>query len=128
MINSKIDKFARAITIAEGWLPEKESASYRRHNPGNLRWSIFQLGTKNGFAYFLNDSVGFFALCYDLARKCRFRGSLKLGPTANIEELIQIYTAEKDPTALENFIRIVERITGKARDTKLSYFIEDIHA
>lgn len=124
MINSKIDKFARAITIAEGWLPERESASYRRHNPGNLTWSIFQLGKKGNFSYFLNDSVGFFALCYDLCRKCKIHGSLKLGPAATIEELIKVYTAEKDPVKLENYLSIIERITGKSRATKLEYFIK----
>ncbi len=53
MINSEIEKFARAITIAEGWLPDKESRSFRNHNPGALRSSPIAIGQRNGFAYFL---------------------------------------------------------------------------
>ena len=123
MINFKIDRLARAITIAEGWLPEKESVSYRRHNPGNLKWSVFQLGRRNDFSYFLNDSVGFFALMFDLVCKCALKGKLNLGPKATLSELVKIYTAEQDLEKLENYLRIVERITGKNRNTKLEYFV-----
>ena len=122
MINSKIDKLARAITIAEGWLPDSPSLSFRNHNPGALRSSPFQLGVRDNFAYFLNDSVGFFALMWDLAKKCRGETRTNLGPKSTLEDLIRTYTAEQDLDKLNNYLRIIERITGRNRFTKLEYF------
>lgn len=124
MINSKIDKLARAITIAEGWLPESPSLSFRNHNPGALKSSPFSLGGRNGFVYFLNDNVGFFALMWDLAQKCVGKTRTNLGPTSTIEDLVRTYTAEQDLEKLENYIKIVERITGKNRSTQLEYFVK----
>jgi len=124
MINSKIDKLARAITIAEGWLPEVESLSFRNHNPGALRHSIFDIGERNGFALFLNDSVGFFALCYDLAKKCRGETRTNLRPISTIEDLVRTYTAEQDLDKLENYIKIIERFSQRSRSTQLIYFVK----
>ena len=123
MINAKIQRLAWAIMIAEGWDPTNNSLTYRNHNPGALRSSPFALGTRGGFAYFLNDSVGFLALCWDLAKKCRGETKTRLGTQSTVELMIRIYTAEKDPEKLENYLRIVEAITGKDRKTKLEYFI-----
>jgi len=124
MINAKLEKLARAITIAEGWLPESPSISFRNHNPGALKWSIFQLGSRDNFAYFLNDSIGFFSLMYDLALKCRGKTRTNLGPQSTIEDLVRTYTAEQDLEKLENYLKIVVRITGKSRTTPLSYFVK----
>jgi len=123
MINAKIQRLAWAIMIAEGWDPTNNSLTYRNHNPGALRSSPFALGTRGGFAYFLNDSVGFLALCWDLAKKCRGETGTGLGTQSTVELMIRIYTAEKDPEKLENYLRIVEAITGQNRKTKLEYFI-----
>lgn len=124
MINAKIEKLARAVVIAEGWLPDLPSISFRNHNPGALRRSIFEIGQRDNFAYFLNDTIGFFALCYDLSKKCRGETITSLKPDSDLEDLIRTYTAEQDIDKLENYIKIVERITGKNRTTKLFYFVK----
>ena len=122
MINRKIERFAFGIKIAEGWLPEKESLTWKNHNAGALRFSPFALGGRNGFAYFLNDDVGFFALCWDLVCKCKGNTRTSLNEKSSIEDLIKIYTTETDPIKLNNYIKMVELITGKSRKTQLKYF------
>jgi len=122
MINDKIQKLANAITIAEGWIPEIASLSFRNHNPGNLKSSPFALGTHDGFAYFLNDSVGFFSLMWDLAKKCRGETRTKLNGQATLEELVRVFSAETEPIKLSSYLSIVIRVTGKGRNTKLEYF------
>lgn len=122
MINSKIEKLAFAIQTAEGWLPEKNSLTYRNHNPGALRSSRFALGTRDNFAFFLSDRIGFLALAYDLALKCQGKTVTRLRPDSTLEDLIKVYTAETNIRTLENYIQIVCRITGVSRTARLSYF------
>lgn len=122
MFNAKIEKLAFAIKTAEGWLPKKNSLTYRNHNPGALRSSMLAIGTRDNFAYFLNDEIGFAALCYDLAQKCRGNTITMLRPTSALHELIRIYTAETNPAKLENYIRVVEQITGMSRHARLEDF------
>ena len=124
MINKKIWRLATAIVIAEGWLPEKPSISFRNHNPGALRSSPFQIGDRNNFAYFFTDDIGFFALMWDIAKKCRGETRTSLNPESTLGDLVAIYSAEEDPVKLSNYIQIVENTTGKLRDTKLQYFID----
>lgn len=123
MINRKIENLAYAIKIAEGWLPEKQSVTYSNHNPGALRSSPLAIGKRGGFAYFLNDQVGFLALCWDLAKKCRGETVTELNGESTVEKLIKIYTAETNEEKLENYLRIVELVTRKNRQTLLKYFL-----
>lgn len=122
MITTRIITLGYAITIAEGYLPGVNSLTYRNHNPGALRTSPFAIGTRDNFAYFVNDSVGLTALYWDLAMKCHGRTRTNLTSQSTIEDLIQVYTGEKDTRKLGNYISIVERITNKSRYTKLKYF------
>jgi len=123
MINAKIQRLAWAIMIAEGWDSTNNSLTYRNHNPGALRSSPFALGTRGGFAYFLNDNVGFWALCWDLAKKCRGETVTGLTPQSTIEELVRVYTAETDLFKIKNYVWLAETITGKKKETKLEYFV-----
>ena len=61
---TKIEQWAAAITKVEGYYPG--SRAYRNNNPGNLRWSPFQAGTKGGFSYFLTYDKGWKALLHQL--------------------------------------------------------------
>ena len=123
MFNTRIENLAYGIMKAEGWLPEKNSLTYRNHNPGALRSSPFALGVRDGFAYFLSDGVGFSALMWDLAKKCRGETVTGLGPNSILYDLVKIYTGEKDPEKLENYCKIVERFSGQSRWTQLKYFL-----
>lgn len=78
--NSKIELWAKAIQIEEGWFPG--SRSYRNCNPGNLKAStlVQTLGSilagftgkdKDGFAIFSNYDSGFKALYQFLTFACR---------------------------------------------------------
>ena len=123
MITPKIERLAQAIKIAEGWGPLAPSLTYRNHNPGALKHSPFQVGHRDGFAVFSSDDTGFFALCWDLMKKCQGKTRTKLGPDSTLQDLVKIYTAETDPLKLENYLSIIESVTGRHRTIRLKYFI-----
>jgi len=114
----------------EGWHAEKcatakdggPSVSYRNHNPGNLRSSIFELGKRDGFAFFYNDFTGFFAMTYDIMCKCEGRTQTMLRPHHTLGDLIKIYSA-CEGNELESYISFVEKRTGYMRDVKLEEFV-----
>ena len=124
MITSQIIMLATGIMTAEGWNPVSESLTYRNHNPGALRSSPFSIGSRDNFALFLNDTVGFFALCWDLAKKCKGETVTTLGPNSSLYDLIKVYTAETDPERLNNYVMVVERIANVLRNTPLIHFIQ----
>ena len=115
---------AIGIAMAEGWSPDDKSLTYRNHNPGALRSSPFAIGTRNKFALFVNDGVGFFALCWDLAKKCKGETVTDLGPNSTLYDLIKVYTAETDPERLNNYVMVVQRIANVERSTPLIHFIQ----
>jgi len=130
MITHKLIKLAEAMAEFEGWLPVSGTGdspgagtvSYRNHNPGNLRQSPFALGHRDGFAYFTNDFVGFFAMIFDIWKKSRGETSTGLTPESTIADLIKIWTEDAD-NIKENYIQYVEQRTGLKRDTKLKNLI-----
>jgi len=85
----------------EGWSPVSNpaakaggpSVSYRNHNPGNLRSSIFQLGVRDGFAVFYNDATGMFAMRYDIMMKCQGKTKTKLTGESTLKDLIGVWSA-----------------------------------
>ena len=71
---SRIENWALAIKVEEGWHPN--SRSYKNQNPGNLKFSTLtkELGAssvdKDNFAVFPTYEVGFKALCDFLKLAC----------------------------------------------------------
>lgn len=132
MIGKKIIEVAKAIADHEGWTPPNErnkdynsgSIAYRHNNPGNLRYSSFQAGQKNGFAYFFNEDIGWMALMYDIWKKCNGNTSTKLGPKSTLADLITIW-APPSENDTENYISVVERKTGINRKTLLEKLLEE---
>jgi hypothetical protein len=130
MITAKLKKLAEAMAEFEGWLPESGaggspgpgSVSYRNHNPGNLRRSPFALGQRDGFAYFLDDNVGFFALVWDLWAKANSKTSTTVTGESTIKDLIYIWTTDPEPIK-EKYIQYIEKRTGLSRDMKLKKLI-----
>lgn len=100
-----------------------QSVSYRNHNPGNLRFSIFQLGTRDGFAYFYNDDTGMFAMRYDLMMKCKGKTVTGLTGDSTLKDLIKVYSAS-DGVALTNYVNFVVGKIGYSADVKLKIFVE----
>lgn len=119
MINQKLIKLCNAMAEFEGWKPNGDfshpakypSVAYRNHNPGNLRKSIFQLGVRDEFAFFQNDSVGMFAMQYDIMQKCKGQTVTTLTGFSTISDLIKIYSCAEGE-ALQNYITHVCKMTG----------------
>ena len=130
MITKKLIQLCNAMSEFEGWKPdgnfEKQakfpSVAYRNHNPGNLRSSVFMLGTRDGFAFFLSDSVGMFAMQYDIMQKARGKTVTTLTGDSTIADLISIY-ANVSGEKLENYLRHIFERTGLEQFTQLKEII-----
>lgn len=130
MITPAILKLGRAIAEHEGWSPSNHSrdvhsapsVSYRNHNPGNLRASPFALGTRDSFAFFVDDSTGFFALVWDLWMKCHGKTSTGLTGESLLWDLISKYAppAENDTNA---YAQAVALATGFSINKPLKEFV-----
>jgi len=115
----------------EGWHPGGisggqggvSSVSYRNHNPGNLRYSIFQLGKRDGFAFFYNDATGLFAMRYDIMRKCQGKTRTGLTGESTLKELIKVYSAAEGE-ALNNYVNFVCDKIGENPDLKIKELIK----
>ncbi len=115
----------------EGWAPIAHPSakgggptiSYRNHNPGNLRYSIFQLGTRGGFAVFYNDDTGMFAMRWDLIYKCRGKSRHINAETATLRELIRVWSAAKGKS-LDNYVNFVCKRTGLSSEMNIRELIK----
>jgi len=127
MFTSKLAKFCYGISVAEGWHPQDlanqgavGSASYRNHNPGNLRVSEYEVGNTGEFAVFENDIMGFAAL----VRQIELIATGKVpayGDNCTIEKAMQIYTADRDPSPeFDNYLTILEQYSGAKRSDLIS--------
>jgi len=131
MFKNKLFKVAYAITIAEGWYYDRSqnanflgSMSYRNHNPGNLRSSVYQAGTDASFAVFENDQIGFYAIVHQLWLYAS--GNSKVAkPTETIEHIIMRYTSLPVNTPdFENYIFVIEKVGEVSRTELISTLIE----
>lgn len=126
MLTPKIISLAQAIAEYEGWHPatslfskvEGGSVAYRNHNPGNLRSSIFALGTRDGFAVFYNDSTGFFAMCFDIMLKAQGKTTTRLTPDSPLKDFIAVWSAGT-PEAVEKYTYFVCNRTRFLPEMKL---------
>jgi hypothetical protein len=119
-MNENIRRIAEGIKQAEGWFIG--SRSWKNHNPGNLTYSIFQQGHDGQFSVFIDDNVGFFALMYDIWKKCKGQSITGLKPNDTLEKLLQVYSAAEG-VEFKNYILKVEQVSGIKRDTKLKDII-----
>lgn len=120
---TRLEKLADAIRKHEGWYPY--SRSWRNNNPGNLRWSKFQTGQKDNFAYFDSFASGWLALWWDLYCKSTGRTRTKLTGESSLIELFAVWAPRSDrnnPLAYANQIAKQLNITT---ETKLKWFLVD---
>jgi len=130
MITNKLLNLCQAMSEFEGWKPdgnfEKQakfpSVSYRNHNPGNLRSSPFALGERDAFAFFVNDSVGMFAMVWDIMKKCKGETSSTLTGDSTLADLITVYACVSDEPLL-NYLKHIEERTGFGAYKHLKEFI-----
>jgi len=131
MINQKLVNFCQAMSEFEGWKPDGNfeniakfpSVSYRNHNPGNLRSSPFALGVRDNFAFFLNDSVGMFAMQWDIMKKCKGETQSTLTGNSTISDLILIYACAEGE-AFNNYVKHVCERTGLEPFSQLKELIQ----
>jgi hypothetical protein len=131
-MTGKLYRLATAIAFYEGWhasgtgnsIPESGSVSYRNHNPGNLRSSSFQLGVRNGFAYFYNDEIGFVALLYDLWIKASGKSTTGLTPNSTIREFVHKYAPPVENDS-EAYLEFILHQTGFKDDMQLGELLLD---
>lgn len=130
MITATLIALALAMAKHEGWNALsgggndglEPTVSYRNHNPGNLRTSVFELAKRDGFAVFLNDQVGFAALVFDIWSKANGRTVTGLTGSSTLEDLIRVW-APPIENDTENYIATIERSLGLPRTTTLSTII-----
>jgi len=131
MITNDLLKLARAIAEFEGWRYQDQSGvglnhasvSWRNHNPGNLRKSPWAVGESDGFAVFVNDEVGFYALVWDLHQKALGNTTTGLNGQSTIYQLIKTYSGESEDIVL-NYATFIEKRTGLSMNTKLENLIK----
>ena len=132
MFKTKIFRVAYAITLAEGWYAAQPgtkypigSRSYRLHNPGNLRSSIYQIGQDDGFAVFENDLVGIYAIVYQLTLYAT-GGSKNVKPTDTLATAISKYSGTTIGTQnFNNYISIIEKIGGVSRNDQVRSLLDN---
>lgn len=131
MITQKLINLTNAMIEYEGWAPDKHPASkdggptvsYRNHNPGNLRASLFAMGIRDGFAFFYNDATGLFAMRYDIACKCIGKTKTSLGPDSTLKELIEVYSSAKGEQ-LDSYVKFVCSRTGLTPDMRIGELVK----
>lgn len=124
-MNEKVERLIYAIAKHEGWTPSGVgstpggSRAYRNHNPGNLRWSPFQVAEDGGFAVFRSDIVGLMALQWDLMQKARGNTVTGLNGKSTLRQLIFVYAPPGDNNNSEAYLQQVMKDTGFKATTTL---------
>ena len=117
---TSLEMLAEAIKEFEGWYPH--SRSYRNNNPGNLRWSKYQDGSRNGFSFFNSYKTGWKALLYQLRIAADGRSSVYT-PDMTLTTFFETYAPSSDNNHPEEYARFVADQLGVTVDTQISNFI-----
>lgn len=112
-----LERWAEAIKEFEGWYPG--SRSYRQNNPGNLRWSKYQSGTKNNFSVFPDYETGWKALLFQLRIATDGRSSVYT-PNDTLLQFFSTYAPSTDNNYPEKYAKFVADKLGVSIDTKIS--------
>lgn len=122
----KLERLMFAMAEHEGWLPPGKtstpggSASYRRHNPGNLRSSPFQVGTEKGFSVFNSDADGWAAFKWDLMMKIMGNTSTGLNGQSTLADLIRTWAPPADGNNTQAYLQSVLTKTGFSASMKIA--------
>lgn len=90
---------------------EKFEGNIFGNNPGNLRWSPFQSGTKNGFAVFLDYEIGWKALIHQLTIAANGK-SKWYKPTMKVLDFCKLYAPIHDNNNPENYAKFIIQCCG----------------
>ncbi|MEM3609748.1 MAG: hypothetical protein QW076_02465 [Candidatus Anstonellales archaeon] len=115
---SVIQRLAEAIAQFEGFYKEGTVAN-RNNNPGNLVYSPYQSGQKDGFAYFKDTQTGWQALYYQLG--LIFNGQSKYyRPDMTITEFVNTWASSSPYPERVSYAKYVASTFGVDINTKLN--------
>lgn len=117
----RLYSLALAIQEFEGYAPG--TRAHVNKNPGNLRFSPYQKGTREGYSEFETYFDGLFALLFDLWLKCDGRSRTGLTPESSVFDLIQAWAPAADGNEPEDYAEFVVMRLGVTTDTKLLWFL-----
>lgn len=115
---TKLEQFCGAIREFEGWYAG--SKAWRNNNPGNLRWSKFQAGQRDGFSYFNTAEDGWKALVFDVGNKCLGNTKTGLGPNSTIRQFFDVWAPTSDNNYPAGYSKFVAGECGLASQSLLS--------
>lgn len=125
---SRLEEWATAIKRFEGWAVPGEylngkyypqgSLSYRHKNPGNLRYSKYQAGTKNNFSYFNTYAEGWKALLFQLRIAVDGRSSV-YNPDMTLLDFFKVYAPSSDNNYPKKYASFVSKQLGVTTDTMI---------
>lgn len=114
----KLDHLILAMADEEGWnaidaaTGYEGSASYRRHNPLNLRASRMAIGAESGFCVFRSDMDGFAAAKWDIMSKAQGQTSTGLTGESTLADLIKVWAPASDDNDPVGYLQHVLQRTG----------------
>ena len=114
-----IKKWALAIKEFEGWYIG--SRSHRNNNPGNLKFSKFQIGEdEGGFSIFKTYEDGFKALIFQLELAISGK-SRYYKPTMTLLEFFEIYAPSSDNNEPKRYAEFVAHRLGCSTNRVIKY-------
>lgn len=114
---SNIRKWAEAMSEFEGFNIQG-SVAQRNKNPLNLRWSRYQLGVRDGFAYFADVATGWKAAEFQLTIACN--GTSKYyWPTMTLESFFTVYAPRYDNNQPDKYAQYVAGRLGVSVDIQI---------
>lgn len=130
MIPTRVNALIDAMQVVEGWhVPApgnawRGSRAWRNKNPLNLRFSKYQAGTIDGFAFFIDDMTGRQAAASDIIAKCKGNTRTGLTGKSTLRDLIRVWAPESDGNNPVSYLSTVCRHTGFAPDMKLEELLK----
>ena len=115
-----LEDLAQAIKEYEGYY--LNSVSDRNNNPGNLKYSPYQMGVRDGFAYFSTHELGWQALIYQLTIAADGR-SYVYDPEMTLYQFFNIYAPSSENSPDLYASTVIEQL-GISPETKLKEFIK----
>jgi hypothetical protein len=126
----KLERLMLAIAEQEGWTNSIEnpnligSRSWRNKNPGNLRSSPFAAGTRDRFAVFNTEALGWEALRWDILQKAKGNTVTGLNGKSTLSQLIHVWAPPSDNNDSLAYIRNIVKMTGIPADTTLDEIVK----
>lgn len=112
---SRMTDWAQAIQKFEGYFPG--SKAYKNNNPGNLRYSKFEIDN-DGYSIFPDYPTGWKALLYQLDLAVSGKSKVYT-PEMTLREFFKVWAPATDNNHPENYAVFVARELGVSVETKI---------